>query len=342
VLVAWLGAALVVAALCWSTAIVQQLQGSPGNMTLVLRSATAHKTTMGPSVGWHAVVRAVGVRPWWLYVPVDRWQRQYDVQRSPAGRAVVSCVVLLVALLAAGAVGVARRRRDVAAAALIGFALCGTLAAVAAATPRGPGLTLTLGYTMWWGTQVGLWVWLVLAWCAWLALGWARARWAPPPRTAGAAGSPRRPRPAARALPLLGSLLAVAAIAAIGVAVADTGKPDEHRSVYRATASLAGSLERAIGPGHSVDLIANLGYSTMVIKPALRYLLARHGVRAMGRGSRARIGDWYELGSRPFQWFVYVKDGVRSPAKGARLVDRTRVVDEKGVHVVTAWLAPHA
>jgi hypothetical protein len=162
-----------------------------------------------------------------------------------------------------------------------------------------------------------------------------------------ASGGPRRlgvqlPGWAARALPVAGGLAAVAAIAAVGAAVADTGKPDEHRSVYRPAASLAGSLERAIGPGHSVQLIANLGYSTMVIKPALRYLLARHGVRAMGRGSRARIGDWYELGNRRFQYFAYVKDGTRSPARGARLVDRVQVIDERGVHVVTAWIAPHA
>jgi hypothetical protein len=340
---AWLGAAVVVAGLCWSTAVVQQLQGSPGNVTLVLRSATTHKTTMGASVGWHAVVRAVGVRPWWLYVPVDRWQRQYDVQRTPPSHATVSCVLLLLALLGAGAVAVVRRRRDVASAALIGLALCGALAAVAASTPRGPGLTLTLGYTMWWGTQVGMWVWLTLAWCAWLAAGWARTRWrtsasasSRPPRIAGSL-----PSWASRALPLAGGLAAVAAIAAVGAAVADTGKPDEHRSVYRPSASLARSLERTIGPGHSVNLITNLGYSTMVIKPALRYLLTRHGIRPLGRGSRARIGDWYELGDRPFQYFVYVKDGVRSPAGGARLVDRVSVVDGKGTHVVTAWVAPH-
>ncbi len=238
-----------------------------------------------------------------------------------------------------------RRRRDVASAALIGLALCGSLAAVAAATPRGPGLTLTLGYTMWWGTQVGMWVWLTLAWSAVLVTGWAlaRLRGRRQGRERTAADRARRPAPAwsSGALRLAGGLAAVAAIAVVGAAVADTGKPDEHRSVYRPAAALASSLERAIGPGHSVDLIANLGYSTMVIKPALRYLLTRHGVRAMGRGSRARIGAWYELGENPFQYYVYVKDGVRSPQKGARLVARVRVVDERGVHPVTAWLVPH-
>jgi hypothetical protein len=321
-------------------------------MTLVLRSATAHKATMGAAVGWHAVVRAVGVRPWWLYVPLNRWQRQYDVQRTPAGGATASCVALLVLLLVAGAVAALRRRRDVALAALIGFALCAALAAVAASTPRGPGLTLTLGYTMWWGTQVGMWVWLILVWSAWLVLAWLWTRLtrraalstparAGPLRWPRSRRSRRVPMRARRGLAVLAGLAAVAAVAAVGTAVAETGKPDEHRSVYRPAASLAASLERAIGPGHSVDLIANLGYSTMVIKPALRYLLTRHGVRALGRGSRVRIGAWYELGDRPFQYFVYVKDGVRSPDTAARLIDRVRVIDAGGVHVVTAWIAPH-
>src|SRR6202023_2733106 len=68
-----------------SAPVIDELSERTGNITLVVRSATTPKPTLGASVGWHAVVRAVGVRPWWLYVPVDRWQRQYDV-RGPARR----------------------------------------------------------------------------------------------------------------------------------------------------------------------------------------------------------------------------------------------------------------
>jgi len=79
-----------------------------------------------------------------------------------------------------------------------------------------------------------------------------------------------------------------------------------------------------------------------VIKPALRYLLARHGVRALGRGSKVRIGDWYELDGRPFQYVVYLDDGTKSPARRARFIDSVRVVDQKGLHVVSLWVAPHS
>jgi hypothetical protein len=345
-LLRWMGAALAVAAICWSAPVIDQLSERPGNMTLVVQSATAPKATLGASVGWHAVVRAVGVRPWWLYVPVDRWQRQYDVRATSPTGAVDSCIALLAALLVAMLVALARRRRDVATGALIGFVLCGALAAVAAATPTPPKLVLTLAYTMWMGSQVGMWVWLMLAWSASLGLVWAlhglaRARVAgfgenrPPDR----ARPLRVPASVSLLAPVLAGIAGVGATAAVAGAVAATEKPDEHRAVYRPTASLAASLDRAIPPGRTVNLVANLGYSTMVIKPALRYSLARHGVRALGRDSRARIGDWYELYNRSFQYVVYVYDGVRPPAKGARLIDRVRVGEGRGATVVSLWVS---
>jgi hypothetical protein len=344
-LLGWSAAALAVVAICWSAPLVQQFTESPGNMTLVVQSATRSKRTLGASVGWHAVVRAVGVRPWWLYVPIDRWQRQHDIRRTPSGLAVASCIALLAGLLLVMLVGLVRARRDLVFGALIGFVLCGALAAVAATTPTPRLLAVSLGYTMWEGSQAGMWVWLMLAWSAWLGLGWAW-RSQLQPRLAGARGqigpdaAPGRLAPALRSplAPLLACVGALGATAAVGLAVAATGKPDEHVAVYRPTASLAASLERAIAPGRSVELLANLGYSTMVIKPAIRYFLARHGVRALGQGSKARIGDWYELYDRPYQYIVYLREGDRSPASGSQLIDRVRVVDGTGAHVVSEWI----
>ena len=90
-----------------------------------------------------------------------------------------------------------------------------------------------------------------------------------------------------------------------------------------------------------MNLVSNLGYSTMVIKPAIRYLLARHGVRALGAGSRIRIGEYYELDHRGFEYFVYLTDGRRAPAPAARLVVKADVRDSEGRRVVSAWIAPH-
>jgi hypothetical protein len=345
-LLRWSAAALAVAAICWSVPVIQQFSESPGNMTLVVQSATRSKQTLGASVGWHAVVRAVGVRPWWLYVPPDRWQRKHDIRVTPHAAATASCIVLLAALLVAMLVGLARGRRDVAAGALIGFVLCGALGAVAATTPTPRLSAVSLGYTMWEGSQAGMWVWLMLAWSAWLGLGWARRAWVRP-RRAGFRGRPgagsalrlRAPAFGSPLAPVLACVAGVGATAGVGLAVAATGKPDEHVAVYRPTASLAASLDRVIPAGRSVELLANLGYSTMVIKPAIRYLLARHGVRALGQGSKARIGDWYELYDRPYQYVVYLREGLRSPANGSRLIDNVRVVDGTGTHVVSEWVS---
>jgi hypothetical protein len=342
----WSAAALAVVIVCWSAPAIDQVSERHGNISLVVQTATTPKAKLGAAVGWHAVVRAVGVRPWWLYTPVDRWRRQYDVRQGQSGQAVISCIVLLVALLGVMLVGLARGRRDVAAGALIGLVLCGALAAVAASTPSASSVTLTLAYTMWWGSQVGMWVYLMLVWSAWIAFGWARrARAGTRVEPVGA----RRRRDAGRRLRLpLRTPVSAAALACIGGvgatvavagAVASAEKPDEHVAVYRPTASLAASLEKAIPPGRTVNLLASLDYSTTVIKPALRYLLARHGVRALSSGSKIRIGDWYELGNRPYQEVVYVYNGISRPARGARLIDSVRVVDGKGTHVVSAWIS---
>ena len=66
---AWGLATVLVAGVCWSATIAGQLTEHPGNLTLVSEAATRHKATLGSEVGWHAVVRAVGVPPWWLRTP---------------------------------------------------------------------------------------------------------------------------------------------------------------------------------------------------------------------------------------------------------------------------------
>jgi hypothetical protein len=352
-LLRWGLAALLVGAVCWSAPVVDQLTERPGNAKLVFDSALTSKATLGASAGWHAVVRAVGAKPWWLYVPHTRWDRKYDVRAHPRSGAVASCVALLALLGVVGIVGAVRRRRDVASAALIGFALCAALAVIAASTPTSRVLSATLGYTMWWGSQVGLWVWLILAWSAWLALAWVGgAAWrrvgagvAARPATGGQAGRrPDRMHPLRATVPVavlaraFGCVAAVGATLAVGVAVAGTERSDEHLSTYKPTKELAARLDAAIPSGRTVQLVGNLDLATMPIKPALRYFLARHRVRALARGSYLRLGSWYELYDRPFQYMVYVDDGVRRPAPHAKLLDRVHFLDPFGPQVVSLWL----
>lgn len=170
---AWGVATVLVAGACWSATIVGQLSEHPGNLTLVVETATRHKQTLGAEAGWNAVVRAVGVTPWWLRTPKSRWQRKYEVRSRPGTLARRSTIALLAALALVLAVCALRRRRAPATLALCALVLCPALGAVAAQTPRPPLLSATLGYTMWWGSQAGMIVWLALAWAAWLVLAWA-------------------------------------------------------------------------------------------------------------------------------------------------------------------------
>ena len=54
---------------------------------MIVRTVEHRGPTLGATVGWHAVVRSVGVRPWWLYVPASEWERKEDVRATPSSAA---------------------------------------------------------------------------------------------------------------------------------------------------------------------------------------------------------------------------------------------------------------
>ncbi|HEX7610747.1 MAG TPA: hypothetical protein VF380_08745, partial [Solirubrobacteraceae bacterium] len=160
----WVLAALLVGVVCWTPPAIDQIQGNPGNLTAVARAAKANTTTLGPSVGWHAVTLALGIPPWWLTDPASPWQRKIEVREAPGALATASTLLALLALIGVGALGLLRRRPQLWAGALIALALCLGMAVVAAATPTPRLLSATLGYTMWLGSPVGMFAWLILAW----------------------------------------------------------------------------------------------------------------------------------------------------------------------------------
>ena len=312
----WGLATVLVAAACWSATIVGQLSEHPGNVTLVVRSATAPKQTLGATVGWHAVVRAVGIPPWWLRTPKSRWQRKHEVRSKPSALANASCIAMLAALAFACALAVVRRRRALAALALSALVLCPALAALAASTPTPRVLSATLGYTLWWGSQAGMMVWLALAWSLWLALAWAlrRLRSSITRRGIGSPHLGRGPRVGAVASIAL-AVLAVGATAAIGATVAEQGEPDEHVGAYAAVRTIDSRLRGLVAPRGSVLLEGQLDGATMPVKPAIRYFLVARGVRVLAPGSSLRLGTWYELYRRPYREAIYLSDVPRAPVK---------------------------
>jgi hypothetical protein len=91
-------------------------------------------------------------------------------------------------------------------------------------------------------------------------------------------------------------------------------------------------------PGSTVVLDGRLDVSPMPIKPALRYLLARHGVRAVSEGADLRLGTYYDAGNLPYQAAIYVRDRLGQPAPLTRLVARAHYVDGWGPWTVSVWV----
>ena len=308
----WALAAVLVGALCWALPIIDEIEHDPGNLTLVVRTSQERGRTLGAGIGWNAVVDAVGWKPWWLFVPASEWNRKVDVRASASDAQVDSTLAMLAALGLVGLAGLARRRRDLAAGALIGFVMCAGLAANVSQTPVVPLLAATIGYTAWWGSMLGMWIWLMLAWALWLALSRlprasrhfrrARARWRAP--------AAARARLAAC---VLASLACLGGVAEAGAAVAGTEKPDSHVNQYRPISYIVARLIAAV-PAHTTvrfSLGAN-NVSTQPMEPAIRFGLVRHGDLVLSQGAYYRLGYYYELEHKPYRWYVYIADGRRS------------------------------
>ncbi|HXA53922.1 MAG TPA: hypothetical protein VNV37_03510 [Solirubrobacteraceae bacterium] len=379
--IGWTLATLLVLAFCWSATIDGQLTEHPGNLTLVVESATKHKQTLGEEVGWHAVVRAVGIVPWWLQTPKSRWQRKYEVREKPSAFTENSTIAMLAALAVVALIALVYRRRDVATLALIALVLCPALAAVAASTPTPRRLSATLGYTMWWGSQAGMVVWLALAWVLLLVLAWAVRRAvgavrrrpgasttpghassplgpliAPgppvPPSPQIAAGPPVPPdrpapprlaasRPAALGSVLL-TLAGIGAAAAVGNAVAAQATPDEHATLYKPIKAIDARLAPLVPRGGSVVLEGPLDGATEPIKPSVRYFLVARGTRVLAPGSYLRLGSWYELYHRPYREAIYLSDASRPPVRRVPLAFAVSFREGSKVNTVYVWISHRA
>jgi hypothetical protein len=353
----WGLATVLAAAACWSATIAGQLTEHPGNLTLLIESATKPKVALGADVGWHAVVRAVGIPPWWLRTPKSRWQRKYEVRSTPSAFATGSCIAMLAALVLVCLVGLLRRRREPATLASIALVLCPALAAVASSTPTPVLLSATLGYTMWWGSQAGMVVWLALAWALWLALAWvtrtlytARGRrraaagsaptsiaGAPPPATGARIAGRSRRFGAIASIAL--SLLAAGGVAAVGGAVAAQAGPDEHAVTFPAIRTIDARLRKLVPPHGSVLLEGALDGATMPIKPAVRYFLVTRDIRVLAPGSYLRLGTWYELYKRPYREAIYLSDVPRPPVKRVPLAFDVSFREGSVRNTVYVWIS---
>ena len=242
----WLALATIVLGLCWSAPLIDELEHSPGNLSLIITTVNDRGATLGGAVGSSALERAIGWKPWWLFTPASEWGRKIAVRTAPPTGQVNFAIAVLAALALIAIVAALRRRIDMSAAALMTLGMCLGIYENAANTPAGPLLSGTLGYTLWWGSQLGFFAYLVIAWSACLALAWlARKGW---PRLLSLVQRqpPRIPRLVLIAAGALIVLAGVAGTADAGRAVANREKPDSHSQLYAPTTILGSSLVAAL------------------------------------------------------------------------------------------------
>ena len=249
----WALAALVVAAACWTEPAIDQIENSPGNLAMIVHTAEHRGPKLGATVGWHAVVRSVGVRPWWLHVPTTEWERKADVRATPSSSEIDSTIALLAALALAGLIGAVRRRWDLAAATLIGLGLCAAIGVEAAFNPSYDAARGNARLHDVVGLGAGA---LGLADPRVGAVARAGGSLATGARGAAPTPAPARPRTALPswtrlAVVVLASLASLGGVAIVGSAVAASAKPDSHAYEYRPIRAVAAGIERLIPPGQT-------------------------------------------------------------------------------------------
>ena len=315
----WWTAALLVGLACWSAPIVDELTNHPGNLTLVAQAAFSHGRTLGLTAGWRAVVHAIGIPPWWLQSPSNPFGRAGDVRSPVSALATISCVAFLCGLLLAGVVGLCRRRHDVPAAALIGLVLCLTLAAVTSSNPTRPSLIPSLGYTLWFGSAAGMWVWLTLGWSIATLYG-DRLRRAAQERPAQERAL--RARAVAVRAPAIGIALGLLGTLAVGAAVALGQGPDQNSNEYTPVKTVNAAVERALRPSARAVLVLGAhDFTAFDFRAAVVYNLRRRGIRVFDPAASVRLGSWYEPAGHKVDATVYVYDEKRPPMHG-RVIER--------------------
>jgi hypothetical protein len=294
----WVVAAALVGLLCWSGPLVQQATESPGNFTVLTRAGTANDPNLGERVGLRALVRAVGVPPWWLRPPRGSLQRIADVSVFPSVLTTGSAAAVIAALAAVTLAGWRRRRRDVVAAGALGLTLCVALGLAVSSVPSSA--FATLGYGLWWASPAGMFVWLALGWSVATLLAGARRRAAAP--------LPARAAPA-----VLIAVVAVSTAVAVGA--------DRRDDAYSQMRAVSDRLSAALPSGQPVQVEARTATDHFLaagFQLGIVYALRHRGQPVTAPSVAKLLGSRYgRMGGD-----VVVVDVDRRPDPGARVIAR--------------------
>jgi hypothetical protein len=321
----WILAAALVGLLCWAPPLLEQAQHRPGNLVLIGRAATKRKVTLGTDVGWHAVVRAFGVPPWWLRGFQTPEERIRDVGFTPTRSAptppglpvlsIVSALLVLGAVVATLVAAARRRRHDMVAAMAVSLVLAAALFVLVLSTPSHERRFVSLGYTTWWASAAGLWVWLSLGWCLAVllrieprlrALAW-------PERVSAATARP------------LAATLGIVAIVALGVFAAEGAGSDPLRSAYRPLRAMAAAVEARVPRGRAVLVESGPSFTALDVEPAVIYALRHRGVAVVTAEQAIQLGHAYDPHPGSYGYVVRVDGGRKSPPPGGQVIARVKL-----------------
>jgi hypothetical protein len=295
----WAAAAAAVGLLCWSGPLIDQATNDPGNGRLIYRAIRADQPTVGWTQGGRAVVRSVGLVPWWLREPQAPIERIADLVVSPTAVATGSTLLILGVLAITMLTGIRRSRPDVWAAGAIALALCASMALVTASTPEQS--APTLGYTLRWASPMGMWVWL--------ALGWSVATFVRPARRLSSS------RPALTVAALV-AVMAVAGLVAVG--------GELRHEPYDQMGKIAAGLDAAIPPGDTVRVDAASGdLLAWNVQAGIVYELRKSGRTVFAPAFTDYLGPEY----RGIQYDRLVRVFVDMPPVGGRVIANLTVTE---------------
>jgi hypothetical protein len=300
----WLWGTLAIVAVCWALPVAEEAVHRPGNFERIAEAATAVKQSYGAPGGFHSVVHAVGVPPWWLQAPRTPFGRLAEVVQTPTSFQTATAALALVMLGALTVFAIRFHRRDVAAGAVLSLLVMGSLFAVTASSPSHGPLLVVISYTIWWASPAGMFAWLTVG------FGWAAL----------ALGAERLSALRAQAIPAAAGLVAVLAIGAV-VAV---GENRNRLEPLFAPASAIGDRVRAVtSPGDTVLITGDSNELATDLQSAVAYAMCGSGLRFVV-SSLPGIGTRYDPGKHPHTSVMTV---TVHPPPGIRVIAREVVVN---------------
>ncbi len=277
-----------VVVICWSFPVVDEIFHHPGNLTQIVSAALGNRgPTLGVAGGWHAVVRAIGIPPWWLRGPQSTFPRLADLLTTPGVLQIASSLLVLAGLIGVAILGWRRGRRDLAYGGVLALVLCAALFALMASAPSTGAGAFTNAYVSWWASPAGMWVWLVL--------GWSLINWLAPV----VSGQQVR---SVGIVPVLG----VFVVLVIGTVVALGGDPDPNHQVYSAIRAISGRLDARLPRRGAVSVDACLtGAATLPTGEVLDGVIYNLRSRGVATGTTAtaiavQLGSEYAIGKRRY------------------------------------------